>query len=180
MAALRGGPQSTIPAPFLRRTITLDSGPKSARLYSVTQGATTIWERWDGWTRENGFQDAGINSFNHYAYGSIGAWLYSAIAGINIDPKQPGYKHIILRPFPDERLLGLSAGIVKGRSWYFRFQAVRNCDMTTRRQIEHAVIDLHCGFGLWSRLFHLALQFCCFPASRLDRRQIQWYAPLPR
>jgi alpha-L-rhamnosidase len=69
-------------------------------LYSVTQGATTIWERWDGWTEENGFQDPGMNSFNHYAYGSIGAWLYNTVAGIEIDPAQPGYKHAILRPQP--------------------------------------------------------------------------------
>ena len=67
-------------------------------LYSVTQGATTIWERWDGWTEDRGFQDPGMNSFNHYAYGSIGAWMYNTVAGIEIDPKQPGYKHSILRP----------------------------------------------------------------------------------
>ena len=65
-------------------------------LYSVTQGATTVWERWDGWTEENGFQSAEMNSFNHYAYGSIGAWLYNTVAGIDIDPAQPGYKHSIL------------------------------------------------------------------------------------
>jgi alpha-L-rhamnosidase len=69
-------------------------------LYSVTQGATTIWERWDGWTEDNGFQDKGMNSFNHYAYGSIGAWLYNTVAGIELDPAQPGYKHSILRPQP--------------------------------------------------------------------------------
>jgi alpha-L-rhamnosidase len=69
-------------------------------LYPVTKGATTIWERWDGWTEEHGFQDPGMNSFNHYAYGSIGAWLYSAVAGLEIDPAQPGYKHAILRPLP--------------------------------------------------------------------------------
>ncbi len=69
-------------------------------LYSVTQGATTIWERWDGWTPENGFQSSEMNSFNHYAYGAIGAWLYSTVAGIEIDPTAPGYKHIILRPQP--------------------------------------------------------------------------------
>jgi alpha-L-rhamnosidase len=73
-------------------------------LYSVTQGATTIWERWDGWTEENGFQDAGMNSFNHYAYGSIGAWLYNTVAGIEIDPARPGYKHAILRPQPGGEL----------------------------------------------------------------------------
>lgn len=69
-------------------------------LYAVTQGATTIWERWDGWTEENGFQTPDMNSFNHYAYGAIGAWLYNTVAGINPDPAQPGYKHIILKPQP--------------------------------------------------------------------------------
>ena len=69
-------------------------------LYAVTQGATTIWERWDGWTEENGFQDPGMNSYNHYAYGAIGAWLYNTVAGIELDPTQPGYKHSILRPQP--------------------------------------------------------------------------------
>jgi len=67
-------------------------------LYAVTQGATTIWERWDGWTHEKGFQDAGMNSFNHYAYGAIGAWLYQVVTGIEIDPLHPGYQHVILRP----------------------------------------------------------------------------------
>jgi len=47
-------------------------------LYSVTQGATTIWERWDGWTHDKGFQDQGMNSFNHYAYGAVGAWMYAS------------------------------------------------------------------------------------------------------
>ncbi|MBX3750967.1 MAG: family 78 glycoside hydrolase catalytic domain, partial [Opitutaceae bacterium] len=69
-------------------------------LYAVTQGATTIWERWDGWTQEKGFQDKGMNSFNHYAYGAIGAWLYAVVAGIEIDPARPGYKHIRLQPRP--------------------------------------------------------------------------------
>jgi alpha-L-rhamnosidase len=69
-------------------------------LFAVTQGATTIWERWDGWTPEKGFQDPGMNSFNHYAYGAIGAWLYQKVAGIEIDPERPGYEHGILRPHP--------------------------------------------------------------------------------
>ncbi len=69
-------------------------------LYAVTQGATTIWERWDGWTHERGFQDPGMNSFNHYAYGAIGDWLYRVVAGIEADPAQPGYKHILLKPRP--------------------------------------------------------------------------------
>jgi len=69
-------------------------------LYAVTQGATTIWERWDGWTQEKGFQDKGMNSFNHYAYGAIGAWLYAVVAGIELDPARPGYKHVRLQPRP--------------------------------------------------------------------------------
>ena len=69
-------------------------------LYSVTQGATTIWERWDGWTHDKGFQDPGMNSFNHYAYGAIGDWLYSVVAGIDIAPNSSGYKEILLSPRP--------------------------------------------------------------------------------
>ena len=69
-------------------------------LYSVTQGATTIWERWDGWTEDKGFQTPKMNSFNHYAYGAIGAWLYRVAAGIDADLEQPGYKQIILHPQP--------------------------------------------------------------------------------
>ena len=69
-------------------------------LYPVTQGATTIWERWDGWTDDKGFQDPAMNSFNHYAYGSIGDWLYAVVAGIDIDADHPGFQHFIIRPCP--------------------------------------------------------------------------------
>jgi alpha-L-rhamnosidase len=67
-------------------------------LYPVTQGATTIWERWDGQKPDGTFQDIGMNSFNHYAYGAIGEWLYQYVAGLNIDEQNPGYKHIIFTP----------------------------------------------------------------------------------
>lgn len=77
-------------------------------LYAVTQGATTIWERWDGWTKEKGFQDPGMNSFNHYAYGAIGAWLYATVAGVEIDERRPGYKHILLQPTPGGELTAAS------------------------------------------------------------------------
>lgn len=76
----------------------LDQKSWPSWLYAVTQGATTIWERWDGLTEENGFQTPEMNSFNHYAYGAIGSWLYSAVAGIRVDPARPGYKHVILKP----------------------------------------------------------------------------------
>jgi alpha-L-rhamnosidase len=67
-------------------------------LYPVLQGATTMWERWNSYTKDQGFGDHKMNSFNHYAYGAIGEWLYSGVAGVDIDPEQPGYKHIIIRP----------------------------------------------------------------------------------
>lgn len=78
-------------------------------LYAVTQGATTIWERWDGWTQEKGFQDAGMNSFNHYAYGAIGAWLYASVAGIELDPETPGYTRFVLAPKPGGKLTSAKA-----------------------------------------------------------------------
>ncbi len=80
-------------------------------LYPVLQGATTIWERWDGQKPNGTFQDVGMNSFNHYAYGAIGEWLYRHVAGIDIDPEQPGYKHIVLNPHPGGGLTNASAEI---------------------------------------------------------------------
>ena len=68
--------------------------------YSIFQGATTMWERWNSYSKDQGFGDAGMNSFNHYAYGAIGEWLYATVAGIDVDPERPGYKHLILRPEP--------------------------------------------------------------------------------
>ena len=69
-------------------------------LYPVTQGATTIWERWDGQRPDGSFQDPGMNSFNHYAYGAIGDWMYGVMAGVEIDPAAPGYKHALIQPQP--------------------------------------------------------------------------------
>lgn len=69
-------------------------------LYSVTQGATTIWERWDGWTEEKGFQNPGMNSLCHYAFGSVGEWLYRHVGGIQQDPSSQGFERAIIRPRP--------------------------------------------------------------------------------
>ncbi len=69
-------------------------------LYPVTMGATTIWERWDGIKPDSTFQTPNMNSFNHYAYGAIGNWMYTTVAGINPDENSPGYKHIIIKPQP--------------------------------------------------------------------------------
>lgn len=67
-------------------------------LFPVKNGATTIWERWNSWTPEDGFGEVNMNSFNHYAYGAIGEWLYGNVAGIESDPDAPGFKHVYLRP----------------------------------------------------------------------------------
>jgi len=66
--------------------------------YSIRHGATTIWERWDGWTEEGGFQTPLMNSFNHYSLGSVVQWLYEYVAGIR--PAKPGYEHVLIAPNP--------------------------------------------------------------------------------
>lgn len=71
-------------------------------LYSVDQGATTIWERLNSYTVENGFGgNNSMNSFNHYAFGAIGAWMYNYSIGIQSDENAPGFKNFILKPSPD-------------------------------------------------------------------------------
>ncbi|MCC6459589.1 MAG: family 78 glycoside hydrolase catalytic domain [Saprospiraceae bacterium] len=71
-------------------------------LYPVKLGATTIWERWDGIKPDSTFQDPGMNSFNHYAYGAIGDWMYRVVAGLEIG--SPGYRHIRIQPQPTAKL----------------------------------------------------------------------------
>ncbi|MBQ0825732.1 alpha-L-rhamnosidase [Streptomyces tagetis] len=66
--------------------------------YQIDRGATTMWERWDSIRPDGTFQDAGMNSFNHYAYGSVGAWMYATVAGIA--PAAPGFREILVRPRP--------------------------------------------------------------------------------
>ena len=68
--------------------------------YAIDHGATTVWERWDGFVEGRGFQDPGMNSFSHYAIGSVGEWMYRTIIGINPDESKPGYKHFFIRPRP--------------------------------------------------------------------------------
>lgn len=80
-------------------------------LYQVTKGATTIWEHWDGLKPDGTMWSADMNSFNHYAYGAVGDWLYRVVAGINIDSETPGYKKIIMKPQPGGGLTHAEAGI---------------------------------------------------------------------
>ena len=72
--------------------------------YSILHGATTIWERWDGWTEEKGFQDPGMNSFNHYSLGSVGEWLRRSVAGIDNAPGTAGFGRLRIKPVIDNSL----------------------------------------------------------------------------
>ena len=93
-------------------------------LYSVDNGATTIWERWNSYTLEKGMGPKGMNSFNHYAYGCVCEWIWETAAGIASDPACPGFRHIIMKPVPDKRLGHLeaeyksAAGLIKS-AWKF-------------------------------------------------------------
>lgn len=68
--------------------------------YMIQNGATTIWERWDGYVKGRGFQNPGMNSFNHWAFGSVGEWMWRHLAGINPDEEHPGFKHFRIQPLP--------------------------------------------------------------------------------
>jgi len=70
----------------------------------VEQGATTIWERWDGYVPHQGLADSAMNSFNHFAFGAVGEWMMRELAGINLDQDHPGYKHFIIRPHPSNTI----------------------------------------------------------------------------
>jgi alpha-L-rhamnosidase len=68
--------------------------------YSIDNGATTMWERWDGYVKGRGYQSSGMNSFNHFWLGAVGEWVWRYIVGLNPDPEQPGYGHFVVRPMP--------------------------------------------------------------------------------
>jgi alpha-L-rhamnosidase len=76
-------------------------------LYPVVNGSTSIWERWNGWTKEQGLHDPGMNSFAHYAYGSSAAWLLGVVAGI--DMLEPGFRRVLIRPRPGGTLTSARA-----------------------------------------------------------------------
>ena len=102
-------------------------------LYSVDNGATTIWERWNSYMADKGMGPRGMNSFNHSAYGCVCEWIWESVAGISCDPAAPGFKHIIMRPIPDRRLgyveaeYNSAAGLIKsawryeGEKWVWIF-----------------------------------------------------------
>ncbi len=103
-------------------------------LFTVKNGATTIWERWDSWTPENGFNPHNMNSFNHYAYGSVVEWFYSDIAGLQVLPEAPGWKHFRIAPKPGGELTSASAAVNTPYGL-----------ASSRWQIESARMKLHVG-----------------------------------
>ena len=80
-------------------------------LYPVTKGATTIWEHWDGIMEDGSFWSKDMNSYNHYAYGSVADWVYGVAAGINPVEEAPGYEKVRIAPIPDQRLDWLKASV---------------------------------------------------------------------
>lgn len=73
-------------------------------LYQVKMGATTVWEHWDGFKPDGTMWSPDMNSFNHYAYGAVGEWLYRVVLGIEADEADPGYHHTIISPQTGDRL----------------------------------------------------------------------------
>lgn len=102
-------------------------------LYSIDNGATTIWERWNSYMIEHGMGPRGMNSFNHYAYGCVCEWMWKTMAGICADTEQPGFRRIIMKPIPDRRLgfvkaeYNSAAGLIRshwryeGDKWIWEF-----------------------------------------------------------
>lgn len=108
-------------------------------LYSIDNGQTTIWERWNSYMLDQGMGPRGMNSFNHYAYGVVCEWIWETAAGISSDPVNPGFKHIIMKPIPDKRLGSIEAvynsvsGTIKsswryeGDKWIWEFSIPDGC-----------------------------------------------------
>lgn len=111
-------------------------------LYSIDNGATTIWERWNSYTLSDGMGPKEMNSFNHYAYGCVCEWIWNTAAGIEADTAAPGFRHIIMKPIPDRRLGYLKAeyksasGTIisdwryEGETWLWNFTVPEGCTAT--------------------------------------------------
>ena len=80
-------------------------------LYEVNHGATTIWEHWDGIRDDGVLWSSDMNSYNHYAYGSVMDWVYTVAAGIRTDEDAPGFERAVIAPMPDRRLKWLEVSV---------------------------------------------------------------------
>jgi alpha-L-rhamnosidase len=126
-------------------------------LYSVDNGATTIWERWNSYMLDKGMGPRGMNSFNHYAYGAVCEWIWETVAGIAADTAEPGFKHIIMKPVPDKRLgfvkaeYKSAAGLIKsawrydGDTWNWEFTVPKGATATVTLPGETESKDYEAG-----------------------------------
>jgi alpha-L-rhamnosidase len=80
--------------------------------YQISKGATTMWERWDGIRPDGSFEDKTMNSFNHYAYGSVGDWMYQSVAGIRASA--PGFQRFVVKPVPGGKVHSVDASYLSG------------------------------------------------------------------
>ena len=99
-------------------------------LYAVNRGATTVWEHWDGIREDGSFWDESMNSFNHYAYGSVYAWIFETVGGIRIPDGGEGYQKLIVNPVPDRRLGFAQVGLKTRRGeihsvWRYQDHLIR-------------------------------------------------------
>lgn len=122
-------------------------------LYPVTMGATTMWEHWDGIRPDGSFWSNDMNSYNHYAYGACADWMFSVAAGINTDPRFPGYERAIIAPIPSKRLGTFSASYKTRRgeilsSWYYEGDTAHYRIVTpvpAKITVEGKVYDVEAG-----------------------------------
>ena len=114
-------------------------------LYPVGMGATTIWERWNSVLPDGSISDTGMNSLNHYAYGSIAEWMYRNMCGINPVECAPGFKKIFFKPEPNKRLNSANAevntamGLVKC-SWKYNSDGTVTIDATVPFNAEAEIL----------------------------------------
>ncbi len=129
-------------------------------LYAVGKGATTIWEHWDGVMEDGSFWSTDMNSFNHYAYGSVADWIYEKAAGIQTVEEAPGFERAVIAPHPDDRLEWLAASIntrhgIISSKWIHTDDGVRyeiETEVPARIVIGDRVIQADPGsYTLWSR-----------------------------
>ncbi|MGZ0654858.1 family 78 glycoside hydrolase catalytic domain [Coraliomargarita sp. W4R72] len=112
-------------------------------LYPIKNGATTMWERWNSYTKEDGFGPVEMNSFNHYAYGAIGEWLYQSVGGMAPDVSEPGYQLVHIAPQIDGPLRSARLRL-KTRFGSFR--------VSWKRQRENVQIQIEVPVGCRAQL----------------------------
>lgn len=127
-------------------------------LYSVTKGATTIWEHWDGIMENGDLWSSDMNSYNHYAYGAVLSWVYTRAAGIQTVENMPGYEKAKIAPIPDERLDWLEASLDtrhgKIRSKWMKVENAWRYEITTPVETEICIGTRRAVYPAGSYIFY--------------------------